>query len=252
MDPFLDDRLILLTAAVTPAQTFNGVLTDPAVRLQQYHLALKFWCEVAHRTGARVLIVETSGADPSCFRQPLSAAERRRVSVLSHSPSLDVIERGIGAIEAEAIDAAMLTMAHSPSDGTLVTKVTGRLRVRNAVELSRSSDRSMFLVRRTLDRQYADSRYFQVSVALWISCMAGLADQVSDSEGRYLEHALAHRLVVAEYEDKLGVGHFARRPLVEGASGTTGRKYGNGLKRAFNGPVSWGERAVLTLASKQV
>jgi hypothetical protein len=84
MDNLLHERLILLTAAVTPAPTFNGTLSDPTKRLQQYHRALRFWCEVANRTSGRVLVVETSGADPMCLREPLSGSERRNIAVLSH------------------------------------------------------------------------------------------------------------------------------------------------------------------------
>ena len=248
----MDRRCILLTAAVTPARIFNGVLTDPAKRLQQYHMALRFWCDVAVRTGAHVLVVETSGADPDCFREPLSASERRRVMVFSHAPSPAVISSGIGAIEAEAIDAAMLDVASAGSVGILITKVTGRLKVRNAIDLSRSSHRSTFVVRRTLDRRFADSRFFEVPLTLWISFMTGLADQISDADGRYLEHALAHRLAIGEYEGIVRVGHFVRRPLIEGVSGTTGRNYGGSLKRPLSRPLSWVERGVSRLASKQV
>jgi hypothetical protein len=252
MDNLLHERLILLTAAVTPAPTFNGTLSDPTKRLQQYHRALRFWCEVANRTSGRVLVVETSGADPMCLREPLSGSERRNIAVLSHKPSAAAIGNGIGAIEAEAIDGAILTMANRRSSGMLITKVTGRLRVRNAVALSALSDPSAFLVRRTVDRKYADSRYFQVSVTLWTSFMMGLGDQICDADGRYLEHALAQRLVLGEYEGKLRVGRFVRRPIIEGVSGTTGRIYGRTLERAFNRPLSWGEHGVSRLASKQV
>jgi hypothetical protein len=246
------ESVILLTAAVTPVQSFKGSVRDPQLRLRQYEGALRFWASVADRVDGRLAVVETTGADLSGSVKSLSVGQRRRVLTFSWSPSPGAIQRGIGAIEAEALDQLMLTLATGRSDNTLVVKVTGRLRVTNAAELITAHDNSTFIARRTLDRQYVDSRFFQVPLVLWNSYMTGLANQICDPEGRYFEHALAYRLIQGEYERRLSVVPFSRRPIVEGVSGTTGKRYGGRVSRALNMPFSWVEHRVATLGLKQV
>jgi len=243
----LPERHILLTAAVTPVEPFSGVLRDPGIRLRQYHKALSFWADVANRIAANVLVVETTGASSVALLSPLSLTQRRKVAVLGHSPSMSAIRKGIGAIEADAIDEAMSSL----SGRRLVTKITGRLLVRNPTDLVMSYDGGAFVARRTLDRKYVDSKLFQVPSDLWTSRLLGLGQDVNESAGRYLEHALAQRLIIGEYDGILEVQPFPRRPLIDGASGTTGRSYDRMLKRRLNVPLSWVERRVSALASKQ-
>ena len=240
-------RLILLTAAVTPVHAFTGVLKDPTVRLKQYHTALGFWADIANRIDADVLVVETTGASSLTLLSPLSQTQRRKVAVFGHSPSMPATRKGIGAIEADAIDEVMLSL----NGRRLVTKITGRLVVRNATDLVTSYDGGAFVARRTLDRKYVDSRLFQVPSELWTARLRGLGQDVDESAGRNLENVLAQRLIIGEYNAMLDVRHFPRRPLIEGASATTGRPYDRVFRRRLNMPLSWIERGVSALASKQ-
>jgi hypothetical protein len=247
------DRVILLTAAITPIQSFKGSLRDPDVRLNQYNAALHFWASVSDRVDARVVVVETTGADLGNFVDSLPSGQHRRIMVFPYTPSITAVQNGIGAIEAEALDAAMLSLAAGRTANALVAKVTGRLRVHNAIELLAPHDNSTVLARRSLDRRYVDSRFFQVPVTLWNSYMTGLASEISDQEGRYFEHAIAYRLILGEYEQALRVVPFARRPIVQGVSGTTGKRYGRRFSRAVNMPLSWTERRIAScFGSKQV
>jgi hypothetical protein len=246
------EHIILLTAAITPVQSFKGSLRDPQERLRQYRTALTSWTSVADHLHARVVVVETTGADLSSLVDPVPLGQRERILVLPYTPSLTAIQNGIGAIEAEALDEAMLTLATRENVNALVAKVTGRLQVHNAVQLLTAHDNTTFLARRSLNRQYVDSRFFQVPLALWNSYMTGLASEVSDLEGRYFEHAIAHRLILGEYEGRLRVLPFPQRPIVEGVSGTTGKRYGGQFRRALNMPLSWLERGIAHFGSKQL
>lgn len=247
------DRIILLTAAITPVQSFKGSLRDPESRLNQYRAALRFWASVADRVDARVVIVETTGANLDNFVDSLPSGQHRRIVAFPYRPSITVVQNGIGAIEAEALDAVMSSLAAGRTANAIVAKVTGRLRVHNALELLAAHDNSTVLARRSLDRRYVDSRFFQVPVTLWNSYMTGLASEICDTKGRYLEHAIAHRLIVGEYERKLRVIPFSQRPIVQGVSGTTGRRYGRRFSRALNRPLSWTERRIVScFSSKQV
>jgi hypothetical protein len=246
------ERVILLTAAVTPIQSFKGSVRDPQLRLRQYKAALRFWASVADRVDGRVVVVETTGTDLKSTINSLPLRERGRIHAFSHTPTPQAIQNGIGAIEANALDDVMLALATSRTTDTFVAKVTGRLQVGNAVELLGAHDNSTFIVRRTLDRKYADSRFFQVPIALWNSYMTGLAGEICDREGRYFEYALAYRLIRGEYERRLRVIPFRRRPIVEGVSGTSGKRYGGRVSRPLNLPVSWAEHLIVSLGSKQV
>src|SRR5215217_2884653 len=181
------DRIILLTAAITPVQSFKGSLRDPEVRLNQYKAALRFWALVAERADARVLVVETTGADLRNVVDPLPSGQHTRIGSFPYTPSIAAVQNGIGAIEAEALDAAMSNLAAGRTADALVAKVTGRLRVHNALELFAAHDNSTVLARRSLDRRYVDSRFFQIPVKLWNSYMTGLANEICDQEGRYFE-----------------------------------------------------------------
>jgi hypothetical protein len=247
------DRVILLTAAITPVQSFKGSLRDPEMRFNQYMAALRFWASVADQVDAQIVVVETTGADLDAFVDPLPSGQHRRIVVFPYAPSISAVQNGIGAIEAEALDAAMSSLAEGRTANALVAKVTGRLRINNAIELLAAHDNSTVLARRSLDRRYVDSRFFQVPVTLWSSYLTGLASEINDQEGRYFEHAIAYRLIVGEYERTLRVIPFARRPIVQGVSGTTGRRYGRSFTRALNMPLSWTERRLVScFGSKQV
>jgi len=246
------ERVILLTAAITPIQSFTGSLRSSQLRLGQYRAALRFWASVADGLNARIVVIETTGADVSELTGSVPLAQRGRTLGLPFAPSVTAIQNGIGAIEAEALDEAMSVLAADGALNTLVAKVTGRLQVRNAVNVLVAHDNLTFLGRRSLDRQFVDSRFFQVPVTLWKDYMSGLAREISDPDGRYLEHAIAYRLIRGEYERKLRVLPFPRRPIVQGVSATTGRRYGGKVSRGLNMPLSWAERRIAYVGSKQV
>lgn len=212
-------NLILLTAAVTPEASFASSLADPEERLRQYEAAIVCWTKIAYDTGCSLGVVETTASG-----HLLGDVAR----VLDFTPSEAARERGKGAVEAEALDAALRAF-DMDGDSTL-HKVTGRLMLRNAAALVRPLPTGVATVRRTLDRSYCDTRFFSASYDVWQKYLTGMAEEVNDSGGRYLEHVMAHRLIEAEYQGVM-VERFAERPLILGASGTTGKAYGTPRQR---------------------
>lgn len=225
---------VILTAAVTPDPRFGSVLSDPKVRLGQYHNALAYWSKVAEKRDWKVLVVETTGF----AAHDLVTPAEQRVQALNFHPDDALVRRGKGAIEAAAID-FLLREADVPSSATFY-KVTGRLTLANSSQLLTEVADGAALARRTIDGKYCDTRLFATQAAFWREHLGAMAEEVDETCGRYLEHVLAFRLVRAEYLHDVSVERFKRRPILVGISGTTGAHYGKlsgTLKNKLLSPV---------------
>ncbi|MFF1382219.1 hypothetical protein ACFVWT_01500 [Arthrobacter sp. NPDC058288] len=217
----MGNNLILLTAAVTPDVAFGSSLSDPKERLRQYRSAIDEWSRVADASDCDLVTVETTGSGDSL---------RDQVRVVDFHAPEDTKQHGKGAVESAALDAAIL--ACGLPDSSTVHKVTGRLTLRNAERLVAPLDNGA-RVRRTLDRTYCDTRFFSTNVKFWQTHLSGMANEVADDSGRYLEHVMAHRLMKAEYGGT-AVQRFPERPMLLGVSGTTGKSYGTLWQRALS------------------
>lgn len=226
---------LLLTAAVHPDPVFldhNGsfptTVADPVVRAGQYREALAFWQDAAHRLGARVVVVDTSGATRSEF----GLTNRRDVVLVDHRPDPSLAVHGKGAFEASAIDAAIAEL--ELPDLSPLCKITGRLRVLHADRvISRPIGTGIVRVRRTIDRSFCDTRFLQTTAGTWRSVLGDMAHACDDGSGHWLERVVAERLVTAEYADRVGVERFPARIVVMGQSGTTGHTYGSRLEASL-------------------
>lgn len=212
---------ILLTAAVLPRPEFAVAVADPARRLAQYIDAVDRWAKVAGSLEYKLVVMETSG-----FGSDLKTAlkESHQVQVLDHSPSELSIGGGKGAIEAEAIESAIDTIAQVCSPLCSVFKVTGRLAVVKPESLLVPLATDTFRVRRTLDRSFCDTRMLGFTIGGWKRWLTGMQSEVQDSRERYLEHVVAQRLVLAEFEGAT-VGRYTQKPRFIGQSGTSGSIY---------------------------
>lgn len=235
---------IVATAAVRPSPGVRTLLTDPEVRARHYRQAIGHWRHVSARVGASLAVVETTGADPATLVDP------GPVTVTSFAPAPELVGRGKGAIEAAAIE-HVVSVLGIPEDDT-ICKITGRLVVENATDLVRPVGENSAIVRRTLDRRYCDTRFFLTSGGLWRGRLSGMGRDVDDHAGRYLEHVVAHRLAVAEYESGTVVGRFAAPPVFRGVSGTSGARYGSPLSRVCSPVRARAESVLAQLAAKQV
>lgn len=234
-------NMILLTAAIDPDPRFGSVVSAPEERLLQYRSAITYWSGVAKDLGYMLAVVETTG----------SSLLDRKVPVISFAATDTLVAQGKGAVEAAALDYALSVSALDP--GATVAKVTGRLIVRNASQLLDPIAENAVRARRTLDRKYCDSRFFVASAGFWKDHLWGMAEEVKDCEGRYLEHALAHRLNNAEYLSGARVEKFPRRPLFIGTSGTNGKRYGSMVDRMMSPPIGAAERILSAqLTRKQI
>lgn len=213
--------LILLTAAVVPDAAFRNALSDPDERLRQYRGAIQQWSVVAGSTRSRLLVVETSG----------SAGHLADLAdVVSFTPSEVAKKAGKGGAESEALEAGVRAAGLGADD--TFHKVTGRLALRNAAAVIKPVQGGA-CVRRRMDRSYVDVRFFSAKAGVWNQYLLGMGAEVDDGGGRYLEHVMAQRLIVAEY-DGVEVERFAERPMFAGSSGTSGKKYGSAKDRLMS------------------
>jgi hypothetical protein len=233
-------NLIVLTAAVEANPIYGSALSDPATRLKQYVASVSGWARIAEKCSFDLLVVETSGNEEALAKYFPTCGFRVED---------EIAKRGKGAAEAVALDDALVN--YQLSKESTVVKVTGRLQVRNATRLIIPSAGDV-RVRRTLDRRYCDTRFFISSYAVWESTLTGMHHEVDDSNGRYLEHVMAKRLIDAEYTG-VEVARFAERPQIIGSSGTTNQKYGSWDQR-FRGALMRGfeEVAMKKLVRKQI
>ncbi|MBO1756219.1 hypothetical protein [Allobranchiibius sp. CTAmp26] len=216
--------LILLTAAVTPDPaflandaSFRMTLADPQERAGQYRAAVEHWHRVAQAVGGQVAVVETSGAEPA------DVTRRTDVGFVSYDVPAGLAAGGKGAIEAAAIDHALVTL--DPSPDTVLVKVTGRLLVQNAAQLIGPVGGATVQVRRSVDRVFADTRFVVTTVGTWREHLSGMGVEVDDDHGRWLERVAAQRLILGEYAGGLTVQRFPDPPRFAGSSGTTGAPY---------------------------
>jgi hypothetical protein len=214
--------LILLTAAIVPDTSFRNALSDPEQRLGQYRTAIRTWSDVASATGCKLMIVETSGSGHLLADQ---------AETVSFTPSLEAKNAGKGAAEAEALEAG-LRVADLAEHATF-HKVTGRLALRNWKSAVLPVTAGTVRVRRSMDRSYCDVRFFSVTRSFWDQYLQGMSNEVHDVEGRYLEHVMAQRLVLAEYAG-VHVERFPERPSFMGSSGTSGNSYGSIKERMLS------------------
>ena len=242
---------LLLTAAVTPTVRHRVSVTDPEQRAAEYHAALRRWGATASRLGLDLVVVETTGAERSAFWPAGVPGRFLSCPPDACPPDVGPATRGKGAVEAAALDHAF-ARAPELGEGT-VYKCTGRLWVANAAALLAPLPAATARLRRTLDWSWVEGRLLGASVDVWRGVLAGMADEVDDPAGRYLEHVLADRLRPAWASGRVTVDRLPRRPVYVGRSGSTGHDYGSvreRVKRLGLPPVDW----LLTgpLASKLV
>lgn len=213
---------VILTAAVTPDPRYGSSVSDPKIRLAQYQRALVSWTAVAEKLNFAVLVVETTGYAKKELLAPLANAGKS-VEVMNFTPDALLLSRGKGAVEASAIDFLIAQAELADSDS--IYKATGRLTLYNSTQILGDVGVNSAIARRSVDRRYCDSRLFVTTAGFWRLNLSEMADEVYEDRGRYLEHVLAHRLTQAEYLHDARIERFARRPVLEGVSGTSGLPY---------------------------
>ncbi|MBA8848145.1 hypothetical protein [Microcella alkalica] len=218
------NTIVLLTAAVRPRAAGPLAVSDPQERLGQYRQSLLRWSSLLEVSAAEIHVVETTGSAGlgllSLVPQPL----RSRIEVISCEVDREAERRGKGAAEFHAIEKYMGS-ASAPDGDTTLYKVTGRLFVRNAMECITPLAQEEIRIRMTLDRTFADSRFFGASSLLWRTLLADISSKMNDEKSMIAEVVLAAEVAHAAAIGDILISRFPRRPVFEGKSGSTGEIY---------------------------
>ncbi|GGG21832.1 hypothetical protein GCM10007304_39590 [Rhodococcoides trifolii] len=205
------------------------------MRRADYESALAFYAREIKPDRAQILFVENTNADLSDF-ETVARREGHALSTLSYLEDPSVSEKGKGNGEALMFDRVAEFLNLSPIPIRTVTKITGRLKVKNhATLLSRCASFDRFIsCRVSSDLKQVDTKYFVTDCATWTTYMTGLEPLVDEINGRYLEHAAALRFAQTRF-DGLAWVQFRRRLHIEGISGSTGVPYGTFKHRIREG-----------------
>jgi hypothetical protein len=120
--------LLVMTATITPAANAQVKRASPAVRLEDYKRALRFWLSYTHPAAERILFLENSGADLAELRAIAESENplRREVEILSLAAQEIPEGRNYGFAEMQMLDEGLAMSRLRPAT-THMIKVTGRL-----------------------------------------------------------------------------------------------------------------------------
>jgi hypothetical protein len=211
--------VLALTATIDPGRTPYVTVRDPAVRLEEYQVALRRWLRLRDRFSA-ILWVENSG------HRAVDRIEEefsKDVTVVRAPEDPGTAQRGKGLGEVGLLW-ELYRCGLIPSDGYLV-KCTGRLFVRRSGALLRALDGAPDLVvRLRRDFAYADARFFALRTSRLERVLRTCSAEIDDTRGRYFEHALA-RATLTEVVEGARLVSWPEPLLFAGRSGSSGERY---------------------------
>jgi hypothetical protein len=235
--------VLLLTATIDTGSTPRVVRSNPRTRLQDYEQALLRW--LRSRSIDKVVFCENSGYDLSDLKAIAAQFNDCQVEFLSFDGNAVGALRGKGFAELNII---LHALSHSSllSHAQTVIKCTGRLGVRNPPSLISKVRAERFDVMCDIGRYltYADSRFFAATPDFILNYLGREKDTVNDSNGIYLEHALACATTRA-IADRKTWRPLPTNPQLVGISGTLGSRITDGPgKRQIRTMYSWIRRLV--------
>lgn len=242
---------LVLTAAVSPNAAGKTALTDPQERISQYRAAIASLLQKGVHEKSRLSVVETTGFPLDELRRTFGI-RNDEVELFSYSPSVGELTRGKGAAEMGALRHVVeSTSGHSPDE--TIYKLTGRLILEDAEQQLIPLRRNELIVRGTIDGTWFDTRFFGASRKVWEGWLVDVAENVDDSRSFFLERALASAVASDVAAGLLVRRQFSNRPILVGASGSTGRTYSSFVERAKSRLLGQAEKALARIAhTKQV
>ena len=245
------DGLVILSATVTPNGDFGIAEFDPERRREQYRGAIAFWILALRGTPFRLAVVETSGEPAGALGLSHERDVTGTADFYAFVPDRAVVARGKGAIEAAAIEYVIDLCRGSLSDSATLYKCTGRLKLINYRACLGVLDPGAVCARMTIDRSYADTRLIGASIDVWRDSLRGMAEEVDDANGVFLEHVVASRIARGVALRRVTLTRFAERPIFEGSSGTSGSRYSPRREEAVNATLGRLEEMLSRFAARK-
>lgn len=221
-------------------------VVDPDVRLASYQRSIAAWNEIACARRIQLHILETSGAKVDDLLTQVRKNDRASIHFGAYEPRAEV-SRGKGAIEFSAIAWYLKSRMHSDVNDSIF-KATGRLILRNASYCVSPIANDSVRIRMALDGNYVDTRLLGGSSKVWSELCESAASNADDEAGIYVEHAVAAFVSSRRALKTLSVERFARRPLFEGVSGSTGKFYSPNAGAMFGAARTYAENRMIAIS----
>lgn len=209
--------VLLLTGCINPGEMPFTHLTNKDERMRQYKNAIDFYL---HKTDYPIVFAENSNTDISNdYKKDISNG---RLEIITFNGN-DNKQRGKGYGEAYIIEYALKKSSVIPKSD-LIVKITGRLIIENINDVIKKTfplqKEESITCSFHSDLQFADSRIF-CATKFFLHNFVNHKDEINDYQNIYFEHILAKYAL----SSKQALYPFWIEPLINGISGSTGRKY---------------------------
>jgi len=224
-------NILLMTATVTPRDSPELARVDPAMRLQDYAQALRFYLPQLATVIDGIVFVENSDSDVSALRDLASASGfGDRVEFIANYGvhSYPGHDRSLGEFKIleRAMDYSRL-IADAGADA-VIWKVTGRYQVINLREMVVTAPRKfdLYCDLRQRPKDWADLRFMGWTRHGFARVLDKAAERLGQDprEPVMYGHIKAH----AGDADVRIVTRYRREPLIEGVRGWDNRHYSRG------------------------
>jgi hypothetical protein len=231
--------LLVMTATVTPPAGVPALQrVDPADRLADYEVALRFYLGLPDDVIDRLVFAENSDSDIAALER---AAERHRggkdVELLSFDGLDYPVEHGRAVGEVKLIDTALSRsrLLRDLGDHGVFWKVTGRLRFKNLPRLVAGAPAAprLYADFRRHPRPWVDLRVFASTPAAFRELILARVELLRQDEIDRSAYSAPEELLFADLLPEPGVTPRLRaEPVIEGFSGF-GEDYARGSRRLW-------------------
>jgi len=225
-------NILLMSATVTPRDSPELARVDPALRLQDYADALKFYIPKIGPVIDGVVFVENSDSDISALRAlaaQYGAGDRVEFIANYGIHSYPGHDRSYGyfkVVERAMADSHLIAEA---GDDVVVWKVAGRYQVLNLREMIVTAPKAfdLYCDLRKRPLEWADLRF----LAWTKRGFERVLDKVADIVGEDPREPVMYRHIQARLNEPglRIVTRYRREPLIEGVRGWDNRHYSRGV-----------------------
>lgn len=214
---------ILLTATIDTKDVVFVKRSNPLVRESDYINSIKKWIK---NTTYLIVFCENSGYPIDKIKSIVEQYGRNQIELLQFNGQNFPGEFGKGYGELLIIKYAIQN-SNLIQNSDYVIKVTGRYFIKNIKKIADvllKNDNIYVMADLQRNLTWADTRIFAFKPSFFTNYLSKYQDMINDSQGFYLEHALARAILCA-----ISDGHkwipLPSKPLIIGHSGTANTPY---------------------------
>lgn len=230
--------ILIMTATITPPPDAPGMnRMDPAVRLQDYKLALDHYLKLVGTVLDAIVFVENSCSDVGALKDLVARAGiRSKVEFLAFDGMDKPSNYGRCYGEARILDWAMSESAiirQAPAE-SICFKVTGRYKILNFPTLRNSLPRrfDFYCDLRSFGGPWADMRFMAWNKTGYDGFLKNIAEEIREdtNRGRPGEETL-HGVLQRRSGNAVAVFSFRREPLIDGVRGFDNANWNQGKRK---------------------